>query len=125
MSDDSGNEKDYDNERYSDEEKPESEKDQNEDDAFPDEPEEKSNRDFDEDKPERGDAEDEFGQYAEEDGVSFLDHQVNDAIQKRREEKERARAAGDLAFSDNVDEKLGEDFEDSQWVPPTIEVVCF
>ena len=58
-----------------------------------------------------------------EDGMSYLDHQVNDAIQKRRDEKERARAAGDLAFVDNVDEKLGDDFEDTPWVPPTIELV--
>lgn len=59
----------------------------------------------------------------DEEGMSFLDRQVNDAIQKRREEKEIARAAGDLAFIENVDEKLGEDFEDTPWVPPSIEIV--
>mmetsp|Transcript_15197 Transcript_15197/g.22859 ORF Transcript_15197/g.22859 Transcript_15197/m.22859 type:complete len:1310 (+) Transcript_15197:270-4199(+) len=62
-------------------------------------------------------------QYSGDEGVSFLDHKVNEAIQKRREERERAQAAGELAYMEKiVDEKLGEDFEDTPWVPPTIEL---
>lgn len=58
----------------------------------------------------------------EDDEINFLDNQVNEAIQKRREEKEKAHVKGESSHTDHVDERLGEDFEDSPWVPPSVEV---
>jgi hypothetical protein len=55
--------------------------------------------------------------------IEFLDNQVNEVIQKRREEKEKASALGEASQLDHVDERLGEDFEDTPWVPPSIELV--
>ena len=64
------------------------------------------------------------GKGEEVDGdLRFLDNKVNEVIRKRREEKEKANAVGEVAFSEHVDERLGEDFEDTPWVPPSVEVV--
>jgi hypothetical protein len=64
-----------------------------------------------------------FGSLDEEnEEINFLDSQVNEAIKKRREEKEKAHAIGEVSNLENVDERLGEDFEDSPWVPPSVEL---
>jgi hypothetical protein len=64
-----------------------------------------------------------FGALDEEnEEINFLDSQVNEAIKKRREEKEKAHAIGEVSNLENVDERLGEDFEDSPWVPPSVEL---
>lgn len=57
--------------------------------------------------------------------MAFLDNQVNEVIRQRREEKEKAALMGETGATDNVDERLGEDFEDTPWVPPSVEVVRF
>jgi hypothetical protein len=61
----------------------------------------------------------------EDDDIEFLDNQVNQVIQKRREDKEKLSALGVVSQLDHVDERLGEDFEDTPWVPPSIELVNF
>eukprot|EP00604_Paraphysomonas_vestita_P001449 CAMPEP_0174823380 /NCGR_PEP_ID=MMETSP1107-20130205/23927_1 /TAXON_ID=36770 /ORGANISM="Paraphysomonas vestita, Strain GFlagA" /LENGTH=101 /DNA_ID=CAMNT_0016045659 /DNA_START=93 /DNA_END=395 /DNA_ORIENTATION=+ len=54
--------------------------------------------------------------------LEFLDNKVNEVIRKRREDKEKANAVGETALTEHVDERLGEDFEDTPWVPPSVEV---
>lgn len=59
----------------------------------------------------------------EDEEINFLDSKVNEAIKKRREEKEKAHALGEVSnLEGNVNERLGEDFEDSPWVPPSVEL---
>lgn len=55
---------------------------------------------------------------------AHIEHQVSAAIRLRREEKEqKAAAEGIVTQFGDVDEHLGDDFEDTPWVAPTLEVV--
>jgi hypothetical protein len=74
------------------------------------------------------------GNYAEREEMNNIDaHQkfnrgdiegeIEKAIHKRREERKQAEIAGERALNDFVDEHLGDDFEDTPWVPPSLEVV--
>jgi hypothetical protein len=51
-----------------------------------------------------------------------LELEIAEAIRKRKEEKSRDQNKGDKAYMENVDEHLDENFEDTPWVPPSIEV---
>jgi hypothetical protein len=62
----------------------------------------------------------------DEEKVDFVgvEHQVSAAIRLRREQKEQKLAAEGISDKfGNVDEHLGDDFEDTPWVAPTLEVV--
>ena len=58
--------------------------------------------------------------------IAEVDKKVADAIQKRRAAKAAANLKSDSGFIEDykdVDERLGDDFEDTRWVPPTLELV--
>mmetsp|Transcript_16932 Transcript_16932/g.25540 ORF Transcript_16932/g.25540 Transcript_16932/m.25540 type:complete len:1258 (+) Transcript_16932:167-3940(+) len=57
--------------------------------------------------------------------IAEVDKKVADAIQKRRAAKAAANLKSDSGFIEDykdVDERLGDDFEDTRWVPPTLEL---
>lgn len=51
-----------------------------------------------------------------------IEMEIHEAIRKRKEEKRSQQHQGDKAYLDQVNEHLDENFEDTPWVPPSIEV---
>jgi hypothetical protein len=50
-----------------------------------------------------------------------LEAEIGEAIRKRKEEKNHLQHKGEGAYS-TVNEHLGEDFEETPWVPPSVEI---
>lgn len=70
--------------------------------------------DYEDDEPQSGDEENE--------NYENLELEIAEAIRKRKEERSQAQNGGDKAYLEAVNEHLDENFEDTPWVPPSIEV---
>jgi hypothetical protein len=51
-----------------------------------------------------------------------IEAEIGEAIRKRKEEKRQQQHKGEGAYFTAVNEHLGEDFEETPWVPPSLEV---